>query len=179
MQVLYAIGHHKALGFSPFSIEDEPEENSALAKSYGLIAKLQPLIAQKQTEGKTWGVFFDHQDRDTLLKMDSFNFQIRHDYSLGWDPRAKDGSLWPATGALIIELSENEYLVAGSGVVVTCSATGNKGEKAGILSIDEVDVHRGQFVRKARLNGDQNHQGRHLRIPVDQWSIQHLKLYHY
>jgi hypothetical protein len=29
------------------------------------------------------------------------------------------------------------------------------------------------------LNGDQTHQGRHIRIPVGQFQIQHFKLYRY
>lgn len=30
-----------------------------------------------------------------------------------------------------------------------------------------------------RMNGDQDHQGRHVRIPVNDYSIQHVKLYTY
>jgi hypothetical protein len=30
-----------------------------------------------------------------------------------------------------------------------------------------------------RLNGDQSHQGRHLRIEAGDWNIQHIKLYRY
>jgi hypothetical protein len=29
------------------------------------------------------------------------------------------------------------------------------------------------------MNGDQDHQGRHVRIPVDEWNIQRVKLYQY
>lgn len=179
MQAFYVFGQHNALGFSPFSIEDEPLNHSALTHTYGMLAKLQPLMAQKQNEEKVWGVLFDHQDRDTVIDMGSFRFTIKHDYTLGWNPQAKDGSVWPEAGALIIELASNEYLIAGSGVVITFSATGNSTNQAGILSIDEVDVQDGKLVRQARLNGDQNHQGRHLRIPVGVWNIQHLKLYQY
>jgi hypothetical protein len=30
-----------------------------------------------------------------------------------------------------------------------------------------------------RMNGDQDHQGRHVRIPADEYSLQHIKLYTY
>jgi len=33
------------------------------------------------------------------------------------------------------------------------------------------------YVR--RDNGDQNHQGRHVRIEMDDWRILHIKLYRY
>jgi hypothetical protein len=29
------------------------------------------------------------------------------------------------------------------------------------------------------MNGDQDHQGRHIRIPVGEWNIQRVKLYQY
>ena len=34
-----------------------------------------------------------------------------------------------------------------------------------------------QYIR--RLNGDQDHQGRHARIGVDEFSILHVRLYTY
>jgi hypothetical protein len=37
----------------------------------------------------------------------------------------------------------------------------------------------GEFVPGRRMNGDQSHQGRHLRIRSGQWGIQRLRLYTY
>jgi hypothetical protein len=179
MQVFYAIGEHGALGFSPFSIEDSRLEDNPLSKSYSILAKLQPTIAQKQMMDKVRGVYFDNETRDTIINMNSYSIQFKHDYTLGWDSKAKDGSKWPESGAIIIELAEGEYLVAGTGIVVTFGVNGDNKLKTGILSIDDIDIRDGQFVRLARMNGDQNHQGRHLRIPVGQWGIQHVKLYKY
>ncbi len=179
IQVLYAIGEHGALGFSPFSIEDSRLEDNPLAKSYSILAKLQPVIARKQLVDKVRGVHFDNETRDTTINLGSYSIQFKHDYTLGWDAKAKDGSQWPEAGAIIIELADGEYLVAGSGVVATFAVAANNCLKAGIISIDDIDIKYGKFIRLARLNGDQNHQGRHLRIPVGQWGIQHVKLYKY
>ena len=108
----------------------------------------------------------------------------------------------------MIRLAENEYLISGSGIVITFEQVGeNKVEytrvlgedgfasvgsnvqqvetwkgnsRVGIGLVDEVNVSPdGTLVYKRRLNGDQNHQGRHVRIPIGQFSTLHVKLYKY
>jgi hypothetical protein len=114
-----------------------------------------------------------------ILERNGYLFTCRHDYTLGWSPQAKDGSKWPETGALIIELSPREYIVAGNGVVISFSKKAEDGKKVGIGYIDEIMIKDGKMIPVRRLNGDQTHQGRHLRIPAGEWSIQYIKLYEY
>jgi beta-galactosidase GanA len=47
------------------------------------------------------------------------------------------------------------------------------------LSIDEGKFENGKWLPGRRMNGDQDHQGRHVRISVDEWNIQRVKLYQY
>ena len=55
-----------------------------------------------------------------------------------------------------------------------------KGERCGIGSVDEVKVNEdGTLSYIRRLNGDQDHQGRHVRISVGDFQILHVKLYEY
>ena len=42
---------------------------------------------------------------------------------------------------------------------------------------DEDDADMQRILR--RLNGDQNHQGRHVRIACGDWKILHVRLYDY
>ncbi|MDE6769860.1 MAG: DUF5597 domain-containing protein, partial [Muribaculaceae bacterium] len=49
-------------------------------------------------------------------------------------------------------------------------------ERIGILSCDEVDT---RMRRIRRLSGDETHQGRHVRISPDDFTILHVKLYRY
>lgn len=54
------------------------------------------------------------------------------------------------------------------------------GVRCGIASVDEVKVNEDtslSYIR--RLNGDQDHQGRHVRISVGDVKILHVKLYEY
>ena len=79
-------------------------------------------------------------------------------------------------GGLIIQLSDNELLVAGSGITLTFDV--DEGE-AGILSIYEGRYENESWVPGRLLNGDQSHQGRHLRISPGEYAIQRVQLYQY
>jgi beta-galactosidase GanA len=179
-RVFYALGEHDAMGFSPFSIENvENTGEYPLSESYKLLQQLLPLLSASQGLGKTNGVLLDKDNRERTVEKNGYAFTFRHDYTLGWDYRAKDENSWNEAGALIIELSADEYIVAGTGIVLTFGNT--KGDKTitGISFIDEVVFEGGRMIPVRRLNGDENHQGRHLRIPAGTWSIQHVKLYDY
>ena len=55
-----------------------------------------------------------------------------------------------------------------------------RGKRCGIGYIDEVTVDKtGKFRYIRRLNGDQDHQGRHVRISVGEFKILHIQLYEY
>ncbi len=178
-RVFYAFGQHDAMGFSPFSVEDiaVPEEYP-LTHSYTVLRQLLPLLAEKQGKGETNGLWFDGEKTEQVLTRNGYSLICRHDYTLGWDSKARDGSPWPESGAMVIELSPTEYLVAGTGVVLTFEKADGK-KTAGIGYIDQVVFREGQMIPVQRLNGDQSHQGRHLRIPVGQWDIQYIRLYDY
>lgn len=103
----------------------------------------------------------------------------RHNFTLPWDPRATDGSQWPEGGGIIIRLDDNEYVVAGNGIVVEFR-TAEPDTWCGIGSVDEVEVNPdGTFSYIRRLNGDQDHQGRHVRISVGDYKVLLVKLYEY
>jgi hypothetical protein len=49
----------------------------------------------------------------------------------------------------------------------------------GIERVDEGRVESGKFVATRRLNGDETHQGRQLRLPMGAFGLQRVKLYRY
>lgn len=175
----YAVGHYEALGFSPFSIEstDKPEKEP-LGKGYDILSQLTPMISKYHGQGKIDAVLLDKEHSETLIKMGKYEFTFRHDYTLGWSPEAKSTE-WPITSVLIIQTGENEFYVAGSGVVVTFKPVQNEVLNVGILKIDEGNFENKTWKVLRHLNGDQTHQGRHLRIPVGEYGIQKLQLYLY
>ena len=93
-----------------------------------------------------------------------------------WTPREqqKIGS----HGGLAIQLGPDEYLFAGSGITVTFAPQEGAGH-AGIESIWEGRFEGGQWRPGRLLNGDESHQGRHVRLPPGSFSIQRVRLYRY
>ncbi len=177
-QAFYVFGAHNTIGFSPFSIESTSDPaNEPLVKTYNILYQLTPLLSEKQGKNVTAGVLFDEKEHPKKkIQLGEYVFEFAHDYTLGWSPEAKNET-WPESGALIIQMAPDEFLVAGTGIVATFQTNTPEKNTAGILSIDEGSYEKGQWTPQRRLNGDENHQGRHLRIPVNQWGIQYLRLY--
>lgn len=174
----FSLGNYNSLGFSPFSIDTpNPETEAGLAESYRLLQQLSPLILQNQGSGKIKGVLLDKSKNSLQQGFDlgRYRFTARHDNSLGWTAESKKED-WPLTGGLVIQLSADEFLVAGTGIVLTF-ASETHGLQAGIESIEEGELINGKWTPVRRLNGDENHQGRHLRIPFGEYGIQRVKLY--
>ena len=213
MYALYAFGHHGAMGFCPFSIEDYPLTTtsnahdwkqmdlskddqlnvfsavgtslSPLVAAYQLLRQAEPLILERQGTKDMDAVLLDNEQREAeIVTPDGIRLTIKHSYTLGWEPGAKDAK-WPETACIILRLGKEDYLVIGSGVVLTyspaeSSTTWQKGDKRiGLAKCEEVEIVDGKQRIIRHLNGDQTHQGRHVRIPVGQFQIQHFKLYRY
>ncbi len=125
VRALYAFGEHQALGFSPFAIDQaSPRETESVTKAYELMRQVFALSkssvnSKLSTVNKTWGLLFDQEDKERIIKDGENVLTCRHFFTLPWDPRATDGSTWPEGGAILLKLAKNEYLLAGSGIVVS------------------------------------------------------------
>lgn len=116
VRALYAYGEHHALGFSPFAIDQaSSKETHNITEAYALLRQLTTLSPQLTS----WGLLFDQQDKERIIKDGDNVLTCRHFYTLPWDARATDGSTWPEGGATLLKLADDEYLLAGSGVVVS------------------------------------------------------------
>jgi beta-galactosidase GanA len=173
----YAFARHNAMGYSPFSIEslDDPEGNQ-VSRGYAVLQQLLPLIIEHQGKGTMAGVLLDSANQTERVQLGHFTFTFRHEY--GWKYAVRSGVDTPRVGGLIIMLSPEEFLVAGSGIIVTF-ASNTKDSVAGIASIDEGKFVAGKWIAGRRMNGDQSHQGRHMHLPGGSFGIQRVKLYKY
>jgi len=177
-KAFYAIGHYNSMGFSPFSIENGDEKmNADIGSAYKLLDQLSPLILQHQGKKTINGILFDKANSKQEIRLGDYIFRFSHDLNLGWSGKAKDEN-WPITGGLIIQLAPDEFIIAGTGIVATFKPLKDN-FRAGIAQIDEGVFENGKWIPGLRLNGDQNHQGRHLRIAEGDYSIQKIKLYSY
>ena len=172
-RVFYALGRHAAIGFSPFSIDKNPQPT---AESYKLLQKFLPLIARKQAEGKVYGVLVSAENPQAEITVGDVHFTCRHDGTIPWCTVHNQTDKWGEGAFLILDLDEEGLLFLGTSCVATMTPADGKGH-VGILSIDEVTDSSMHTLR--RLNGDEDHQGRHLRIPYGSVGAQLLKVYKY
>ncbi|RXM44160.1 DUF5597 domain-containing protein [Flavobacterium sp. YO64] len=175
---LYAIGHYEAIGFSPFSIESVADaKKEPLGKIYDLIQQLTSTIETNKGQGRIDGVLLDKENNTQIIKLGDYEFTFKHDYTLNWSDGAK-AEVWPMSSAIIIEIAKNEFYIAGSGIVVTFKPL-KENLNAGILKTDQGKFENEKWKTIRHFNGDQTHQGRHLRISVGDYEIQKIKLYTY
>lgn len=186
--VFYAIGAHDAIGVSPFAIDSiQGEAGAPLRQSYQLLQELTPIILEHQGRGTVTGVVpnvpFAGVPIPTSETVTLGDYALTVTFEkppvVGSTPGLDPGQ-WLA-GGLIISEGPGEYLIAGTGIIVTFApAEPNAGkEKAGILSIEEGRFRNGQWQVHRHLSGDESHQGRHVRIPPGQFGSQRIKLYRY
>lgn len=209
VQAFYVFGEHDAIGYCPFSIENGSDNpDTPLVQAYAKLRELMPILTKYQGKNLSKGLLFDQENKERILYFDDLKLTCRHFFTLPWDSRASDGSPWPEGGGIILRLAKDEYIIAGSGIVIVFekkdetklpdakelgedgfTATGGNNlsqtkwsgsKRAGIGTVDEINIDEtGEFAYVRRLNGDQTHQGRHVRIGVDDFSILHVKLYEY
>ena len=195
---LYAAAQFGAIGFGPFSIENvSPERERQIADCYKPLAGLSEIILNCRQNKKAIGlsplVAFDwtideHPQRGEL---GGIVFEAKFDMpaiagnagttvlpTLGsgkWDAPPDT----PLGAAMILQLSADEFAIAGMGVTLTFAPADGKG-KVGIESVQEGRYDKGGTWIGARwLNGDETHQGRHVHLPDGTWSVQRVKLYRY
>ena len=200
VNVLYAFGALAAIGFSPFAIESisEPSEG-LLAKSYDMVAQLTPLLAAQQGRGTTagflqesldskqpqqvrlggWTIFATFERTSAAALADGISIAVGAENTT---MSVAGGANRPATmlpaGGLAISLGQDEFIFAGTGLVLTFSPK-EPGVQTGFLSVEEGRFGDGKWEHIRWLNGDQTHQGRHVRLESGRFTIQRVKLYRY
>jgi beta-galactosidase GanA len=175
VNALYAIAQHDAIGFSPFSIDSlDAETSTALTESYELLTQLAPLVLAHQGKGVMAGLLPEGAEQRLPQQLRLGNYILN--VSFDWPTNEAKSAL---SGGLVIAIGEGEYVFAGIGLTVTFEAIGPGEPLAGLLSVEEGKYVNGQWLPGRRLNGDQTHQGRHLRLVPGKFGIQRIKLYRY
>jgi beta-galactosidase GanA len=170
--VFYAIGEQKALCFSPFAIERARDEKGELAASYNTIAKLLPILLERQqTADATHGFVLDKNHAQVDFTMGGYAVHVTLDEIFGHHAESGYG--------LIIATGPDEFLGAGKGFRVSFTPRAANAPKVGIGSVEEGSFEDGKWVPGQRLNGDENDQGRGWRFSSWQLSTEKVKLYRF
>lgn len=179
---LYAIGKLDAIGFGPFSIESIDDKPGALADAYAMLEQLSPYILAAQGTGRM-SAFKPRALYDETLVYEPVTETIgdyRFTVAFADIQRPVATPETASAGGIIIQVGPEDYLIAGQGITVTMKPVGDGPPLAGLDSVWEGRFDAaGKWVPGRLLNGDQTHQGRHVRLPAGQFGIQRVRLYRY
>lgn len=170
----YAIGEHDAFGFSPFAIDDIKDGKSSLPQAYRVLKQLAPTINRYQGSGKVRGfkapVSFDGDVDVAPQQVRVGGYTLQVSFNAPWE------KLTPAEvqtrGGLVIQTGDDEFIVAGKGLTIVFGSA--DGAQVGIEQAIEGLDSKGRW-----MNGDETHQGRHIGLPGNAFTIQRVKLYRY
>jgi beta-galactosidase GanA len=184
---LYAYGQLNSMGFSVYAPEFlKPEEQQDLGDAYQVIGQVAPLILASQGTGKIVGIRTPSQFDGTedltpqQIALGDYVFNVRFKEPAPISTGARTETELPgAHGGLIIELAPDDFLVAGTGMIVTFGVRGDAKALAGIDSIWEGTYANGVWVPGRNLNGDDDNQGRYLRMPSGKFALRRVRLYTY
>ena len=190
VNALYAFGAHDAIGFCPFAIESITEPSAgALTAAFDLVAQLTPLLVQHQGRGTTAGLVFEGPENRTGQQVRLGGYALQATFERTAGPQLADGVVVAVGGApagapptpaggLVIASGPDEMLIAGTGVTVVFTSL-RPGENVGLLGVEEGRFEGGQWRHLRWLNGDQTHQGRHVRLEPGRFGLQRVTLYRY
>lgn len=179
----YAFGKLDALGFSPFSIESITDRlPNPLADAYAVLRQLSPAILSAQGLGRMSGFKPRVLEDETVIDLPVTEAIGDYRFTVSFiDPWLPESEQRTAThGGLIIQTGPEDYLIAGQGITVTVKPVGAGPPLAGIDQAWEGAFDaQGRWVAGRLLNGDQTHQGRHLRLAPAKFQIQRVRFYRY
>jgi beta-galactosidase GanA len=184
---LYAYAELNAMGFSVYAPEFlKSEEQQSLGDAYAIIKQLTPLILANQGTGRMVSIRAPSQFDGTVdlapqqftLGDYTFNVQFKEPAPISVGAKADTDSPG-AHGGLIIQLDSDDFLVAGTGMIITFGVHDSGQSFAGIDSIWEGSFVDGVWTPGRNLNGDDDNQGRYLRMSAGKFTMRRVRLYHY
>jgi len=178
----YSFGELDSFGFSPFSIESLGDAPSALSQAYEVLGQLAPKILESRGRARLAGfrptILEDGTVIDTPAKSTLGGFEFTVSFMDPWTP--KDQQTIANHGGLVIYAGGEDFWIAGQGITITFKGTNAGAPLVGIDIAEEGTFGAdGKWLGGRRLNGDQTHQGRHIRLPPGKPQIQKVRLYSY
>lgn len=108
---------------------------------------------------------------DTPVKAVLGGFEFTATFIDPWTPR--DQQDIANHGGLVVHAGGEDFWIAGQGITTTLGGAGIDKAEEGVFDA------QGKWQPGRRLNGDQTHQGRHIRLPPGKPQIQRVRFYRY
>ena len=204
---VYGIGQFASIGYSPFGVNHVESwtetrtagrggrempaapgvENTPLARAYGVLAQMSPIILEAQTKGTIGAAWLLLGATNQDIKAGDYTIHV----ALQRDRRSQ-AVIAPLGYALAVATGPDEYYITGRGVEVTFSPNTPGPQIAGLALAELGKFDHGRWIPGRRMNGDDvlldynqaaaaanNQSGSGLIFGNDGPIIQHVKLYRY
>lgn len=178
---LYAYGEAKAFGFSPFNIDSLPapgkeaDDQPLMMQVYGALSTLGDALPQAQASGRTRALVLHASSPRPMQTVALGGYLFEGALSRSWPKKellTNDGAM------LVMQVSQDEFLVVGSGLTVSIRRDPDVDARvAGISSVEEVARSGSDWTVLRRLNGDESNQGRQLMMDPKAFHIYRLRLH--
>jgi Domain of unknown function (DUF5597)/Beta-galactosidase len=168
--LFWAIGHHSALGWAIFGIDDL-NEKSQVAKAYDLLDDMLPQLAGWQADGKVDGILLAEGEENQVISMGGYTITISRPRQRGSATEATTAPAPLGLGGvttksralpddkrpfgLVINTAPDEFLFVGSNLVLSFAADPQESGNVAIGQIDEGRYVKGTWIPGRRLNGDE------------------------
>ncbi len=162
----------RAIGFSPFGMDFTGYGNYPLgarlidaeglvpfAQNYSLAAPMMRELASLSFAGKLWGAAEPTDTHEQRIKLGN-RWQVALSYGRAqFGSEEAKGNATPSGGALIAELSPDEYLVTGYHVRVSFEHAEQSKQPLLMARVEEGHYDKGRWVFERLWNGDQTDYG--------------------
>lgn len=166
-----------AIGWSPFGLDltrysnqttgPDAMEASALkpvAEQYALLAPIAGRLAAANLEGKLIGLSEDPENHTQTISLGRWDVITKYGMPSFGNWMQPKGNTPPDGGVVVVELAQDEYLVAGHHVRVDFAPTFAPGKKRLFLKVEEGSYDAAGNWKAARIwNGDQTDYGLNLK----------------
>ena len=168
--VFYAVGQHRALGFSPFAIDSE-SGSPELGRSYELLSQLAPLILENQAKDRVAGVVLEELTPSQRIRLGDYTLNISRSGGTGSPP---------VPHGIFIESGPEEFYMAGNGLNITFTPETPGPPMVGLATVEEGRFVDGRWVRGRTLAGDDTGQGNNISLDAARGpGILRVTLYRY
>jgi hypothetical protein len=191
-RLFWALGHHRALGFSVFGV-DHARPASQFGRACALLGEMEDVITAAQAEGRIAGVLLDDGETEQGFTLGGYAVVARNSRALLGQmlldagvgeppppppaPSETEGSPHGPSPAdtrpfgLVIAEAADQFLLVGQGVGLDFSRGGDLVE---IDSVEEGRFEAGRWVPGRALNGDE----RLFILPFDDLGVVRIRLLH-
>jgi hypothetical protein len=184
--LFWSLGHHAALGWSPFGIEDLNSDGQ-VAEAYKLLSTVLPQLVDWQAAGKVEAILAPEGEKQTPISLGGYKItlSVRRRWRPPTAPTAPAGQPTPSAPApvepvlgpggvsfgtralppdarlfaLVVNTAPDEFLFIGSNGVPTFEPDLPGTGRVAISAKDEGRFENGKWVGGRRLNGDESGSG--------------------